>query len=183
MGVDSYIKLQRDLQDKVFKAQVNFKKSPRSRITVSHIETRLELLEKYWSKFEENHQNIIVESENESDTSSYFKEDIYGIVEDKYIEYKIDLKQALSEMKLVDQSGLSNVMGNGKSGSSAVKLPKIEVKLQEWPELLELRMADPGYGIPSKIDLLLGADVYGQILAEGIIRNPPGTITAQNTIK
>lgn len=144
MGVDSYIKLQKDLQDKVFKAQVNFKKSPRPRITVSHIETRLELLEKYWLKFEENHRNIIIESEKESDTDNYLKEDIYGMVEDKYVEYKIELKQALSEIKLVDQQpGSSNVMSNGKSESTTVKLPKIVLpffsgKYMEWPTFHDL---------------------------------------------
>lgn len=60
-------------------------------------------------------------------------------------------------------------------------LPAHEVQLQDWPELATLRLADPGYGKPQKIDMLLGAEIYGQVLENGIIRNPPGTLTAQNT--
>lgn len=60
-------------------------------------------------------------------------------------------------------------------------LPSQQIQFQDWQELLQLQMADPGYGTPSNIDLLLGADVYGQVLSEGILRNPPGTLTAQNT--
>lgn len=58
-------------------------------------------------------------------------------------------------------------------------LPSQQIQFQDWQELLQLQMADPGYGTPSNIDLLLGANVYGQVLSEGILRNPPGALTAQ----
>ncbi|XP_046963315.1 uncharacterized protein LOC124532456 [Vanessa cardui] len=37
------------------------------------------------------------------------------------------------------------------------------------------------FNIPNKIDLLLGAEVYCQIITEGLMRGPPGTPIAQNT--
>ncbi|XP_026739251.1 uncharacterized protein LOC113502069 [Trichoplusia ni] len=40
---------------------------------------------------------------------------------------------------------------------------------------------DPKFNIPNKIDILLGADVYGYIVKEGIIKSPSGTLMAQNT--
>ncbi|XP_069358461.1 uncharacterized protein [Maniola hyperantus] len=50
-----------------------------------------------------------------------------------------------------------------------------------WPNLPKMKLADPDFNIPSKIDTLLGADVYCHILVEGLIRGPPGTPIAQNT--
>ena len=41
-------------------------------------------------------------------------------------------------------------------------------------------LADPSYNIPGKIDILLGADIYGHILMNGIIKNANGP-TAQRT--
>ncbi|XP_059045010.1 uncharacterized protein LOC131840832 [Achroia grisella] len=58
-------------------------------------------------------------------------------------------------------------------------LPAQKLNIQDWPELSGLTLADPGYGTPSKIDLLLGADVYGMILTNNIIRK--GSVTAQDT--
>jgi hypothetical protein len=47
--------------------------------------------------------------------------------------------------------------------------------------LPDLRLADPKYNIPNKIDILLGAEVYGQIILEGLIKDPLGFPVAQNT--
>lgn len=59
-------------------------------------------------------------------------------------------------------------------------LPKTKL-IQLWSSVSDVKLADPAYHIPSKIDLLLGADVYGQILIEGLIKGPPGYPVAQNT--
>ncbi|XP_034828817.2 uncharacterized protein [Maniola hyperantus] len=48
--------------------------------------------------------------------------------------------------------------------------------------MLHLPLADPDYGKPQGIDVLLGAEIYGQILVDGLRRNPEGTLTAQNTL-
>lgn len=50
-----------------------------------------------------------------------------------------------------------------------------------WPHLQGLKLADPEFCITGAIDILLGADVYGQILEEGIIKGGPTAPTAQLT--
>ncbi|CAG9120876.1 unnamed protein product [Plutella xylostella] len=60
-------------------------------------------------------------------------------------------------------------------------IPDQQVKLQWWPELYQVKLADPTFATPSKIDLLLGAEVCGQLIVDGLIRGPPGTPLAQNT--
>ncbi|XP_049886588.1 uncharacterized protein LOC126381097 [Pectinophora gossypiella] len=60
-------------------------------------------------------------------------------------------------------------------------LPSRKVMYTKWPELETMKLADPGFSEPNKIDLLLGAEVYGQILMDGIMKGPVGSPVAQNT--
>ncbi|XP_047038037.1 uncharacterized protein LOC124643200 [Helicoverpa zea] len=60
-------------------------------------------------------------------------------------------------------------------------LPATRVARIEWIDLTEDDLADPEYHKPNKIDILLGAEVYSQIIQEGIKRNITGTLLAQDT--
>ncbi|XP_045459596.1 uncharacterized protein LOC123670134 [Melitaea cinxia] len=61
-------------------------------------------------------------------------------------------------------------------------LPTSNLKHPNWLELRKLDLADPDFITPGKIDILLGADVYGDVLLDGIIKHPEGKLVAQNTI-
>ncbi|XP_073965607.1 uncharacterized protein [Choristoneura fumiferana] len=63
------------------------------------------------------------------------------------------------------------------STSSATKL-----KVSEWTDIENLPLADPTYATPGKIDILLGAEVYSEILIDGIVKQAQGSLIAQNTI-
>ncbi|XP_012271144.2 uncharacterized protein LOC105694768 [Orussus abietinus] len=60
-------------------------------------------------------------------------------------------------------------------------LPTQQVATGNWPHLTGLALADPDYAARSKIDLLLGADVYGDILLEGLRKGCAGAPLAQQT--
>lgn len=60
-------------------------------------------------------------------------------------------------------------------------LPEKKVVANVFASISSLELADPSFDIPNKIDLLLGAEIYGQILLEGVIRVPPSLLIAQNT--
>lgn len=75
-----------------------------------------------------------------------------------------------------------------KFGVQAIVLSKItslmpleKIPIINWPELKEITLADPEYHTPNKIDILLGADIYSQVLREGLIQGPPGYPVVQNT--
>lgn len=51
----------------------------------------------------------------------------------------------------------------------------------DWPELQALELADPTYYKPSGIDILLGADVFGKIIEDGLVKMPDGVV-AQKTM-
>nr|XP_049706077.1 uncharacterized protein LOC126056582 [Helicoverpa armigera] len=60
-------------------------------------------------------------------------------------------------------------------------LPSTKVTRVEWVDLTDDDLADPEYYRPNKIDVLLGADVYSQVIQEGIKKNVTGTLLAQDT--
>ncbi|XP_063832754.1 uncharacterized protein LOC135081903 [Ostrinia nubilalis] len=60
-------------------------------------------------------------------------------------------------------------------------LPAKKVGDLEGLDLTGLTLADPEYHTPNKVDILLGADVYGQILQEGLRKGIQGGVIAQST--
>lgn len=58
-------------------------------------------------------------------------------------------------------------------------LPTKQMIKLDWLQIEEL--ADSEYSTPGRIDLLLGADVYCEILLEGIKKSPQGNLIAQKT--
>ncbi|XP_036142100.1 uncharacterized protein LOC118645334 [Monomorium pharaonis] len=47
-------------------------------------------------------------------------------------------------------------------------LPSFETEPEEWPHLKHLGLADPEFLIPRPVDILIGADAYGQIIKPNI---------------
>lgn len=60
-------------------------------------------------------------------------------------------------------------------------LPDKGVSVPEWVQFENLCLADPNFNSPNKIDMLLGAEVYSQIIREGVLRGPVGPPVAQFT--
>nr|XP_034830105.1 uncharacterized protein LOC117987255 [Maniola hyperantus] len=60
-------------------------------------------------------------------------------------------------------------------------LPSEKISSKKWIEIKDVFLADPEFHTPNKIDVLLGAEVYAQVIREGLIRGPPGAPIAQNT--
>ncbi|XP_046141146.1 uncharacterized protein LOC123987688 [Osmia bicornis bicornis] len=60
-------------------------------------------------------------------------------------------------------------------------LPARAVHSQSWPYLQGVTLADPEYGVPSRVDLILGADICGVLLQDESRVRPVGTPTARRT--
>lgn len=61
-------------------------------------------------------------------------------------------------------------------------LPPREVLIEPWSVLEKIKLADPDFRSPCKIDILLGSDVYGNILRNGFRKCSSGSLLAQETI-
>lgn len=60
-------------------------------------------------------------------------------------------------------------------------LPNSTINTENWTHLHNLKLADPDYNISGPIDLLLGADVYSDVILGGIIKHDNGSPVAQHT--
>ena len=73
---------------------------------------------------------------------------------------------------------------------TAVVVPRVTCDLPQhpisfdpsWKHLHQLPMADPHFGVPSRIDILLGVDVFVDSLLNGRKVGPPGSPVAIETI-
>jgi len=61
------------------------------------------------------------------------------------------------------------------------RVPGQEVAVHRWEHLSGLELADPLFAVPAKVDLLLGANIYGRLLMEDIRRGDPDSPVAQKT--
>ena len=60
--------------------------------------------------------------------------------------------------------------------------PNHFIESTNWTHLSNITLADPKYFVPSSVDMLIGADVFPQILQDGRIAGPPDQPIAINTI-
>ncbi|XP_011871166.1 PREDICTED: uncharacterized protein LOC105563832 [Vollenhovia emeryi] len=61
-------------------------------------------------------------------------------------------------------------------------LPACSLKERVLPRFQGLPLADPQFAISNPVDLILGADAYGQILKPGVKHWPASRLVAQNTV-
>ncbi|OWR46089.1 hypothetical protein KGM_211040 [Danaus plexippus plexippus] len=61
-------------------------------------------------------------------------------------------------------------------------LPSTEICIPHWLELRELPLADPKFATPSRVDMLLRANVFGDILLTRLKKSPFSNLIAQNTV-
>lgn len=59
LKMESLVFLQEDVYSRISKNFSNFKKSPKERLTVDYINTKIEQLEALWAQFRETHKEII----------------------------------------------------------------------------------------------------------------------------
>ncbi|KMQ88302.1 hypothetical protein RF55_12237 [Lasius niger] len=62
------------------------------------------------------------------------------------------------------------------------ELPQCRVTRIDWPHLHGLQLADPHYDRPAMVDAILGAEVYGRLLQNGLRTGPSGAFSAQSTL-
>lgn len=86
----------------------------------------------------------------------------------------------LSIQSLVDPSFKLEIKAYVLSSLTSI-LPSEKIIEVEWPQLKTICLADPQYHTPNKIDVLFGAEIYGQIIKQGLLKGPPGTPVAQET--
>lgn len=133
-----------DVSVRITKAHTNFRKSPKDRVTLSYVETRLENLESLWQRFSTGHDCLFRSyTTAEIEESVYGKEAVYDVTEENYINYKCELKDAHNMLK-PSTSSLNHIIPIQKaSKTNHVQLPKITIPIfsgiyTEWMSFRDL---------------------------------------------
>lgn len=86
------------------------------------------------------------------------------------------------------QAKIANLDGNFETCITALvkhridlRIPSTPVEVQYWPHIQGLRLTDPGCMTPSRIDVLLGADIWNRVFLDERRQGPPGTPDAYVT--
>ncbi|XP_063975803.1 uncharacterized protein LOC135161809 [Diachasmimorpha longicaudata] len=66
-------------------------------------------------------------------------------------------------------------------GKLTAKLPSISCESPSIGELQHLQLADPSFGKSGPIDVIIGADFYGQIIGDQVIKSADNQLVGQNT--
>ncbi|XP_015120462.1 uncharacterized protein LOC107043457 [Diachasma alloeum] len=91
---------------------------------------------------------------------------------------------ALGKVRLTIQSTCSHFQLRVSAyalGQLTTSLPTFSPSQLTWDHLEGLQLADPDFLTPAPIDILLGADVYGQLILPQVITNGPNSPSAQLT--
>lgn len=142
--MEGNINLQLDQKTRIAKAFSNYKKSPKERITITYVETRLENLEQLWQHFSSVHTQMLASpDQGKLHETGYMKEDVYDATSELYMEYKCELKSALSKLNAKPSDQSSTLTATSTVRSSQVKLPKITIpifsgKYTEWTSFRDL---------------------------------------------
>ncbi|XP_050554117.1 uncharacterized protein LOC126911348 [Spodoptera frugiperda] len=128
----------KDVKGQIEKGLINFKKSPKDRMNYNYVDTRLEMLETQFKNFTVKYEGVVGECEGE-ELYEFFQEDIYEKVYETYLTYKVELKNALSQLKVHS----SNKEVCDVSSDTVVRLPKIVLptfsgKYTEWSSFRDL---------------------------------------------
>lgn len=125
--MESLGKLQLNYKSIIEKGRINFKKSPKDRLTQGYTETRLETLEVQWKQFVETHRRVIEKATDEEFKKNvYFTAEIYDVTEDLYITYKSELKEHLRQFSLLESANPCDNKHSNQNRSN-VKLPQISL--------------------------------------------------------
>ncbi|XP_055910470.1 uncharacterized protein LOC129944834 [Eupeodes corollae] len=87
---------------------------------------------------------------------------------------KLDISSHLNTVSLSVQAFILSSLTND--------LPSVEIPSVNLSYFNNLTLSDPTCNRPQKIDIILGADIFFDIIAEGRITHPSGSPGAQNTI-
>ncbi|KAG8177617.1 hypothetical protein JTE90_019644 [Oedothorax gibbosus] len=84
--------------------------------------------------------------------------------------------KSMSGNKIIDNAEalvLKNLTNYGQN---------LRPKVKDWKHINGLTLADPYFSKPGKIEVLLGADLFPYNLTDGLVKGPPSTPMAKNTL-
>ncbi|XP_076652424.1 uncharacterized protein LOC143358834 [Halictus rubicundus] len=100
VSVRNIVEKQTELRGLISRAGRNLKKLEIKKRTPEHVQTRIELLDANWKKFQDNHDMLTsLEKEDRADLS-YFNENFYEVCEEEYVDSKSEMLSYRNELSM-----------------------------------------------------------------------------------
>ncbi|KMQ87987.1 hypothetical protein RF55_12600, partial [Lasius niger] len=181
---DNLIQDQRELHGRIARVVENMRKAGQGNITQGTVQSRLQKLETYWSKFELQHETLRHDYRELIKLHDYVKKDFYGIVEEAYLNQKATLLDYEAEFaREAAQANPPATLTTPRADPAASRstLPRIQMphftgKYEDWPAFRDLFQSIIGRdGSLSEVEKLHYFKVSLKSDAEALIKNIPTT--------
>lgn len=139
--MENLIESQQEFCGRIARTYDNLRKAGAARITWALLDLTMELLEKKWAKFEDQHERLCSEFGDQVKKNEYITSNVIGQVEEIYLQQR----SALLEMKRTMSSTAADTsrLSTAETLKTRHSLPKIEMptfsgNYEEWPEFRDL---------------------------------------------
>lgn len=137
--MDELIEQQTNLQTRISRAFINFKKMGKERMTLGNCETRMANLTENWHAYEKNHYKLLCDEKVDA-KEPYFANDMFAITEEQYLSALGDFRDHLEGLKAtkVAVPGPPEPLVISQSKLPAIDLPTFSGKFQDWSHFRDL---------------------------------------------
>ncbi|EZA50544.1 hypothetical protein DMN91_012115 [Ooceraea biroi] len=149
LDMDSLIRTQNDILNRILRAYDNLKKIGTSKLTQGIVEARLQALEANWAKFDSNHESLLTFPSETLASLDYTSQDIPAQAEEAYLQQKgkfLDVQRTLRAMDVSTSfmpASSATTASAPSSSASRITLPQIQLpqfsgKYEDWPAFRDL---------------------------------------------
>lgn len=97
--MDKVTDSQVNIYEQIEKILTNYKKAGKDRLTKGFVEARLEIADKYWQSFEQQHNTLLSAKIEFKEKSDYFQTNLFDDCFEKYLDLKTRMKERLNEIE------------------------------------------------------------------------------------
>ncbi|XP_048482282.1 uncharacterized protein LOC119693509 [Plutella xylostella] len=131
-SMEELIDQQEDTAILIQKAQTNFKKAPKARLTLGYLKVRIQCIDEYWDTFKNTHTSLLKATKREERAClPYFMNESYSECEDNYLSLKSDMQDLINILTSTETSNISMTSEHsriqGAGASVDVRLPRIDL--------------------------------------------------------
>ncbi|XP_070526948.1 uncharacterized protein [Cardiocondyla obscurior] len=173
---EALIHAQVELYGRISRAVENLRKIGAANIITGAVETRLQLLDSNWAKFEAAHDELCTSHWKEIESHANIKDGTFAEAEESYITQRTAFLDYLNEAKRTDTERDIATEAVARRQLPRIQLPEFTGKFEEWPAFKDLFQSiiskDAILGDVEKLHYLKGC-LKGE--AEQMVRNIPMT--------
>lgn len=139
--IEALVQEQIELHDRIARIVENLKKLGQANITPGAVQSRLEMLDSYWEKFEEQHKALKTTRRDVILGHDYVKTDFYGKVEETYLCQKailLDISSSVTKGPSRKAETSVKVETSSRDNLPRIQLPRFAGKFEDWPSFKDL---------------------------------------------